>query len=205
MISALVHACVVASRERQRNHGTAPSTTTSSSSSSSSSPSSPLLLTPAQAEQQEAALRRIPLDSALEILMSIQDTHGIRLVARDVNPLAAAYQSLGYVPLATEMLQTMLSNRTAGEEPEDGSSDRLNVFDLCAKDKGSYSLLVQGGVVTGDWGLAVDALREMTEAGLYPKARHCNLWSEISERRTRPRAVGSRKKKRDDLWAESVP
>ena len=191
MITAFVEACVVASRERHhqrhRKEGNPP-------------------LSPIQtvaATEQEAAWRRIPLDTALEVLTTIHELHSIPLVARHVNPVAAAYQSLGYVSVATDMLQTLLSNRTAGEEPEDGS-DVLNVFDLCAKDKGSYSLLVQGAVVTGDWGAAVDALSDMTEAGLYPKARHCNLWSEISERRTRPRAVGSRKKKRDDLWAESV-
>lgn len=183
MITSLIQSCVVASRQRSRNKGTHQ-------------------LSPAQ-EEQEAALRRIPLDTAVEVLTTIQGTHNIPLVARHVNPLAAAYQSLGYISQATEILLTMLSNRTAGEEPEDGV-DILNVYDLCARDKGSYSLLVQGAVVAGDWGAAVDALSDMTAAGLYPKQRHCNLWSEISERKTRPRATGSWKKKRDDYWAESV-
>ena len=182
MISSLVQACVRASQQRLRNKGTH--------------------LSPDQ-EEQEAALRRIPLDTAYEVLTTVQETHNIPLVARHVNPLAAAYQSLGYISHATEILQTLLSNRTAGEEPEDGT-DIFNVYDLCAKDKGSYSLLVQGAVVTGDWGAAVDALSDMTKAGLYPKQRHCNVWSEISERHTRPRAVGSWKKKRDDFWADSV-
>ncbi len=182
MITSLVQACVVASRERSRNRVTH--------------------LSPPQ-EEQEAALRRIPLDTALEVLTIIQGTHNIPLVARHLNPLAAAYQSLGYISQSTKILQIMLSNRTAGEEPDDGV-DIFNVNDLCAKDKGSYSLLVQGAVVAGDWGAAVDALSDMTEAGLHPKQRHCNLWSEISERQTRPRATGSWKKKRDDYWAESV-
>lgn len=182
MITSLVQACVRASQQRLRNKGTH--------------------ISPEQ-EEQEAALRRIPLDTALEVLTTVQETHNIPLVARHVNPLAAAYQQLGYISHATEILQTLLSNRTAGEEPEDGV-DIFNVYDLCAKDKGSYSLLVQGAVVTGDWGAAVDALSDMNKAGLYPKQRHCNLWSEISERRTRPRAVGSWKKKRDDYWADSV-
>lgn len=182
MITSLIQACVVASRQRSRNKG--------------------IHLSPAQ-EEQEAALRRIPLDTALQVLTTIQASHNIPLVTRHVNPLAAAYQSLGYLSQATEILVTMLSNRTAGEEPEDGV-DILNVYDLCARDKGSYSLLVQGAVVAGDWGAAVEALSDMTEAGLYPKQRHCNLWSEISERKTRPRATGSWKKKRDDYWAESV-
>jgi hypothetical protein len=111
---------------------------------------------------------------------------------------AAAYQSLGYTKVSKEILETMLSNRTAGED------ETLNVHDLCAKDKGSYSLLVQASVVTGDWGAAVDSLNEMTNAGIYPNPRHCNIWSEISERHTRPRAVGSWKKKRDDYWTESI-
>mmetsp|Transcript_103342 Transcript_103342/g.210899 ORF Transcript_103342/g.210899 Transcript_103342/m.210899 type:complete len:368 (+) Transcript_103342:209-1312(+) len=154
-------------------------------------------LTPDQ-EEQEAALRRIPLDTALEILSTLPEDHGIPLVAYYLNPLAAAYQSLGYTAISKDIMETMLSNRTAGED------DILNVHDLCAKDKGSYSLLVQASVVTGDWGSAVDALSEMTNAGLYPNPRHCNVWSEISERQTRPRAVGSWKKKRDDYWTDSV-
>lgn len=182
MISSLVQACVVASRQRSRNKGSH--------------------LSMAQ-EEQEAALRKIPLDTALEVLTIVQGTHNIPLVARHLNPLAAAYQSLGYISQSIEILETMLSNRTAGEEPEEGV-DIFNVFDLCARDKGSYSLLVQGAVVTGDWGAAVDALSDMTHAGLYPKQRHCNLWSEISERQTRPRSTGSWKRKRDDYWAESV-
>lgn len=154
-------------------------------------------LTPEQ-EEQEAALRRIPLDTALEILSTMPEDHNIPLVAHYLNPVAAAYQSLGYTAISKEILETMLSNRTAGED------DTLNVHDLCAKDKGSYSLLVQASVVTGDWGAAVDSLSEMTNAGIYPNSRHCNVWSEISERHTRPRAVGSWKKKRDDSWTDSV-
>lgn len=154
-------------------------------------------LSPEQ-EEQEAVLRRIPLDTALEILSTLPEDHNIPLVAYYLNPLAAAYQSLGYTAFSKEILETMLSNRTAGED------DILNVHDLCAKDKGSYSLLVQASVVTGDWGSAVDSLSEMTNAGIYPNSRHCNVWSEISERQTRPRAVGSWKKKRDDYWTDSV-
>ena len=154
-------------------------------------------LSPEQ-EEQEAALRRIPLDTALEILSSLPEKHNIPLVAYYLNPLAAAYQSLGYTAVSKKILETFLTNRTAGED------DILNVHDLCAKDKGSYSLLVQASVVTGDWGAAVDSLSEMTNAGIYPNSRHCNVWSEISERQTRPRAVGSWKKKRDDYWTDSV-
>ena len=187
MILSLVRACVKASRNRgkQQNNG------------EESHELSPEL------EEQEAALRRIPLDTALEILSNIQEDHNIPLVAVHINPLAAAYQKLGYVQQSLDIVQTMLSNRTVGEEPEDGV-DILNVNDFCAKNKDSYSLLVQGSVVTGDWGSAVEALADMTNAGLYPNKRHCNIWSEISERQTRPRAVGSWKKKRDDYWTDSV-
>jgi hypothetical protein len=188
MVLSLVRACVRASRLRSRRKKNPLEVPT------------PLSL---EQEEREAALRRIPLDTALEVLSTLQEDHNIPLVAYFVNPLASAYQSLGYVHEGREILQTMLSNRTAGEEPEDGV-DIFNVYDLCAKDKGSYSLLVQGAVVAGDWGSAVEALADMTNAGLYPNRRHCNVWSEISERQTRPRAVGSWKKKRDDYWTDSV-
>jgi len=181
MVSSLVRATVRASRLRSRNKRN-----------SHDPPLSP------EQEEQEAALRRIPLDTALEILSRLTEDHGIPLVAYYLNPLAAAYQRLGYTSMSKEILETMLSNRTAGED------EILNVHDLCAKDKGSYSLLVQASVVTGDWGAAVDSLNEMTNAGLYPNPRHCNMWSEISERQTRPRAVGSWKKKRDDFWTDSI-
>eukprot|EP00980_Cylindrotheca_fusiformis_P006214 scaffold1328_cov108-Cylindrotheca_fusiformis.AAC.4 len=153
-------------------------------------------------DEQEAALRRIPLDTALEILRTIQDRddNGIPVAANHVNPVAAAYQSLGYVDQARDILQHMLSNRTAGEEPEDGSVDILNVNDLCAKDKGSYSLLVKGAVGSGDWGAAIEALGDMTRVGLYPNSRQCNSWNEIAERHRRR----SWKKKRDDFWMNSV-
>jgi hypothetical protein len=189
MIFSLVKACVRASFQRSRNRGGQQNKQLSS-------------LSP-ELEEQEAALRRIPLDTALEVLSTMEETHSIPIVAHYVNPLAKAYQSLGYVQQARDILQTMLSNRTAGEEPEDGT-DLLNVFDFSAKDKGSYSLLVQGSVVTGDWGAAVQGLGEMIDAGLYPNKRHSNIWSEISEGQTRPRAVGSWKKKRDDFWTDSV-
>ena len=154
-------------------------------------------------QESDMMLRRIPLDTAMEILTSMPDTHDIPIVARHVNPVAAAYQSLGFFQDAQNVLQMNLSNRTAGEEPEDGM-DILNVYDFCSKDKGSYSLLVQSAVASGDWASAVEALQDMTEAGLYPTSRHCNSWTEISERQSQQRAVGSWKKKRDDYWLESV-
>jgi hypothetical protein len=189
MILSLVRACVRASRLRARRKN--------NSNRNEYDSIDALPLTP-EMEEREAALRRIPLDTAMEVLSTMPENHNIPLVAYFVNPLASAYQSLGYIQEAREILQNMLANRTAGED------EIFNVNDLCAKDKGSYSLLVQGAVVTGDWGSAVEALSDMTKAGLYPNPRHCNVWSEISERQTRPRAVGSWKKKRDDYWTDSV-
>jgi len=180
MVLSLVRATVRASRLRSRRKN------------SHDPPLSP------EQEEREAALRRIPLDTALEILSTLPEDHNIPCFPYFFNPLAAAYQSLGYTQHSKEILESMLSNRTAGED------EILNVHDLCAKDKGSYSLLVQASVVTGDWGSAVESLNEMTNAGIYPNPRHCNIWSEISERHNRPRAVGSWKKKRDDYWTESI-
>jgi hypothetical protein len=175
MVQSLIRACTRASNQRMKGKGQH------------------------ELDEKEAALRAIPLDTALEILRTIKENKGIPVAANHVNPLAAAYQSLGYVEQARDILQNMLSNRTAGEEPEDGV-DILNVHDLCAKDKGSYSLLVEGAVGSGDWGAAVEALGDMTRVGLYPNSRHYNSWNEISERhRTR-----SWKKKRDDFWVNSV-
>lgn len=185
MIQSLIRACSRASHQRAKgNKGKANQQTSKGGQ---------------QLEEQEAALRRIPLDTALEIIRTMDESHGLKPGAMHVNPLAAAYQSLGYTLQARDILQNMLSNRTAGEEPEEGV-DILNVNDLCAKDKGSYSLLVQGAVASGDWGSAVEALGDMTKAGLYPNPRHCNSWNEISERH-RGR---SWKKKRDDFWTNSV-
>jgi hypothetical protein len=186
MVLSLVKACVRSSQFRSRHHR------------KQTEDEENLGPLPPEIEEREAILRRIPLDTAMEVLSTLPKEHGIPLMAHFVNPLASAYQSLGYIQQARDMLQIMLSNRTAGED------EIFNVNDLHAKDKGSYSLLVQGAVVTGDWGLAVEALGDMTKAGLYPNSRHCNLWSEISERQTRPRAVGSWKKKRDDIWTDSV-
>jgi hypothetical protein len=186
MILSLVKACVRASRSRSKKK-----------SSKIQNVVNALNL------DAEAALRRIPLDTAQQVLSTMQEDHSIPLVAYFVNPLAAAYQSLGYFQEAQYVLQTMLSNRTVSEELEIGA-DLLNVHDLCAKDIGSHSLIVQGNLATGDYGAAVEALQDMTNAGLFPDQKHTAVWSEISERRTRPRFVGSRKKKRDGYWTDNI-
>lgn len=147
--------------------------------------------------------RRAPLDAATQVLLDMPEKHGLPLVARHLNPLAAAYQSLGLHEYATNLLQDNLTDRTSGPEEENGD-DPLNVHDIHAKDKASYALMVNGAVSKGDWGDAVDALKDMTEAGLYPNARHVNRWAEISERKTRQRSTRSWKKKREEYWLESV-
>ena len=177
MVVSLVRACCRASRL---------------TSSSSSSPSS-----------RTPSFRRIPLDTAREVLEQLYERHNIPMASYFVNPLAAAYQNLGYSEEAADLIETMLGDRVAGDEPENGV-DILNVFDLSSKDKGSYSLLVESAVSSGDWAGAVEALSNMTEAGLYPNQRHVNTWTEVSERKRRPRAAGSWKKKRNDYWLESV-
>ena len=55
---------------------------------------------------------------------------------------------------------------------------RFNVLNIGTKDRGSYSLLVQGAAQKGDWETAVKRLEEMTAAGIYPEARCLNLWTE---------------------------
>ena len=104
---------------------------------------------------------------------------------------------------AANLLQNHLTDRTSGPEDENGD-DPFNVNDVLAKDKASYSLLVKGSVSTGDWADAVEALKEMTQAGLYPSARNLNSWTEVSEKKTKQRTTRSWKKKREEYWLESV-
>jgi hypothetical protein len=194
MVMSLLRACVRASRQRQKislpENADANADHAVSGSSSSTR------------ELQER--QRIPLDAAVEILQEIETRHGLTLTARHLNPVAAAYLSLGLAADAASLLQSNLSDRTTGPEAEDGEQARFNVNDLTAKDKGSYSLLVQGAVSDADWAGAVDALTDMTEAGLYPVARNLNTWTEVSERKTKRRATRSWKKKRDESYLDSV-
>lgn len=125
------------------------------------------------------------------------------LMARHLNPLAAAYQSLGLMDEAKNIIPRYLTDRSRGPEPEYGS-EIFNVHDVSAKDKASYSLLVKGAVSSGNWSEAIEALENMTEAGLYPNSRNLNSWTEVSERKTKHRKTRSWKKKRDKYWLESV-
>ena len=147
--------------------------------------------------------RRAPLDACREVLWTMEEKQGLPLVATHMNPLAAAYQNLGLHQDASKLLNIHLQGRTRGPEEENGM-DPFNVNDIKAKDKGSYSLLVKGAVAEGDWEGAVEALKTMTEAGLYPNARNLNAWTEVSERKTKQRTTRSWKKKRNEFWLESV-
>lgn len=147
--------------------------------------------------------RRAPLDACLEVLLSMEEKHGLPLVARHVNPIAAAFQKLGMITEASDLIVAHLQDRTSGPEEEDGD-DPFNVNDVRAKDKGSYSLLVKGAVSEGNWEGAVEQLKIMTEAGLFPNSRNLNAWTEVSERKSKQRAARSWKKKRDEYWLESV-
>lgn len=152
----------------------------------------------AQASLQE---RRAPLDAAVHVLLEMEEKHGLPLVARHLNPLASAYQSLGLLAEASSLIRGHLEDRTSGPEEENGN-DPFNVNDVRAKDKASYSLLVKGALHQGDWENAVLALQEMTEAGLYPNTRNLNSWTETSERKSK--LSKSWKKKREEYWLESV-
>lgn len=151
----------------------------------------------------QISVRRVPLDAAQEVVLAMEAAHGLPLVARHLNPLAAAYTNLGLYAEAADLLESHLTERVTGPEAENGPNV-LNVKDIGAKDKSSYALLVQAAVTQGDWSEAVDALRDMTEAGLYPNVRHLNVWTEVSERKSKHRDTRSWKKKRDQAWVSSI-
>ena len=135
--------------------------------------------------------KREPLDLVLQkIIYVIPERHNIPITSVHMNPIAAAYQSLGYTNDANNILLGNLLDRIGGPEAENAGIDTgtFNVYDVQAKDKGSYSLLVQSAVQEQDYGQAVLALRTMTEAGLYPTNRHLNIWTEVSNKRRYSRA-----------------
>ena len=156
-------------------------------------------------QEQLLAARRAPLDAAVHILVQRQELHGddIPLVARHLNPLAAAYQSLGLHTAAAKLLREHLSDRTSGPEDEDGF-DQFNLHDINAKDKASYSLLVTGAVAQQDWTGAVDALGDMTEAGLYPVSRHLHRWTEAASSSNKQKHKSWKKKREAYLLQDAV-
>lgn len=163
-----------------------------------------MVLTVIRACVREAVTKkaRAPLDAARQIAETVEESRRIPVTAIHLNPLAAAYQSLGLTEEANQLLLTNLADRIGGPEAENVLDNSFNVYDVQAKDKGSYSLLVSSAVTEEDWGGAVDALKTMTEAGLYPANRHLNAWTEISERQRRHRFARGWKKKRDASLAE---
>ncbi|KAL7560126.1 hypothetical protein ACA910_013141 [Epithemia clementina (nom. ined.)] len=174
MIVSVIYACVRASRTMEPSPSSSPNTI--------------------------LADRRRPLDKACKMLDTVQAKYGISVETRHYNPLAAAYLHLRLRNEA-ENLINRLKDRKIGPEPEDGV-EPFNINDIGTKDKASYTLLVSGAVQEDDWTSAVDALRNMTESGLYPNQRHLNAWNEVSERKTKHRTTRSWKKKRDELWIE---
>lgn len=98
------------------------------------------------------------------------------------------------------------------EQFESGYEEtQLNIHQVKAKDRGSYSLLVQGAVIDEDWSCAVEELKRMTEVGLYPNSRNLNAWAEAVEPSCRPsknsihNLTQGRKgrKKRERLWLDN--
>ena len=68
----------------------------------------------------------------------------------------------------------------------DDMETQLNIHELKAKDRASYSLLVQGAIMEGNWSSAIEELRHMTNVGLHPNSRNLNSWNEVLERGCRP-------------------
>ena len=166
-----------------------------------------------EARSSDLETRRAPLDRARGVLIGLEKAHGIPLDGLFVNPLAAAYQNLGLTNDATTLLQTCLSDRKtpimdATERRDDGNggSTAFNVNDVCSKDRESYGILVRAGLAEGNWETAVDALEQMTDAGMYPTSRQLTVWTETAEsndlRRGRKRQ--SWKKRRDKYWLEGL-
>jgi hypothetical protein len=146
---------------------------------------------------------RDPLDTAVRLLQTRQEEGRIPITASYWNPVAAAYQSLGFRTDSKAIVQENLKDRIGDPEAESSFETGFNVYDVQAKDKGSYALQVSNAVNGQDWGEAIDALRDMTaQGGMFPENRHLNLWTEISERQTRQRYARSWKKKRDAALAE---
>jgi hypothetical protein len=129
MIMSLLGACVRASRQRKVVQ--APDDADADQAVSGSSRTR-------QVQEQQ----RIPLDAMVEILQEMETRHGLTLTARHLNPVAAAYLSLGHASDAASLLQSNLADRTTGPEAEDGEA-RFNVNDLTAKDKGSATSIRQ--------------------------------------------------------------
>jgi len=79
------------------------------------------------------------------------------------------------------------------DEFDDGYEEiQLNIHQLKAKDRATYSLLVQGAAIDGDWTNAIKELQRMTDAGFHPNSRNLHSWSEVMERGNRPSGNGEK-------------
>jgi hypothetical protein len=109
-----------------------------------------------------------------------------------VNPLAAAYQSIGDYNEGETLINDLLSSMEDSSGDQEGSVNQKS----CRMDSVSYSLLVKSRAASGDWSSAVEHLKLMTEAGMYPVNRDLNSWKEVSSRKSR----FSLRKKRRNVW-----
>jgi len=151
-----------------------------------------------EAEQRE------PLDAVKEILKGLRQNHGLDLKSRHVNPLAAAYQHLGLTVESSNVVESFLLDQEIVAYVRHGDDDGASVAiaDTGAKDKASYNIMVQSAIMDGNWTTAIDSLRNMTNAGLYPNSRNLNLWSETAKKRELRgggRRMRSWKKKRERM------
>jgi len=152
--------------------------------------------------------QRAPLDAVKDILDGLEVNHGISLESRHINPLAAAYQYLGLTVESSDVVRTFLVDRLTRAPINIDDNDTTNDHEAVAivetrlKDKASYNILVQGAIIEGNWTTAIDSLRNMTEAGLYPNSRNLNVWSETAKKRELRgggRRMRSWKKKRERM------
>ena len=158
----------------------------------------------AEMRKMDVDSRRVPLDRVRDIVLSMEDRYGILVDATHVNPLAAAYAKLGLTEEASRLIQACLPDRKIRCETDDDVV--LNINDVQSKSRESYALLVSGGVAKGDWESAVQALSQMTEAGLYPTDRQVSVWNESAAKRERRGRNKRRswKKRRDQYWLQSL-
>jgi pentatricopeptide repeat protein len=124
--------------------------------------------------------------------MYVKSVYGILIAPRFVNPLAAAYQCIGDYNEGDALINNLLSSEKTRSSDEDSADDDKS----CAKDSVSYSLLVKSSAASGEWSNAVELLKQMTEAGIYPVNRDLNSWKEVSSRKSR----FSSWKKRRNVW-----
>ena len=103
-----------------------------------------------------------------------------------------------------------LNDDNENDDDELFERTQLNIHEMKSKDRASYSLLVQGAAIEGNWTSAVVELQRMTDAGMYPNSRDINSWNEVMERGCRPAGNGVKtnaelrqtrqRRRRDGIW-----